>query len=261
VFKSFLFRYLHNQNTTNEREKGMQFAANASAHKPSVLVADPARDVIDAISGQLRTDGFTLHHAVDGAEALAAVKQLKPDMVLIELRLATISGLDVLREIRRISDVPTIIVSARADDADRIVALELGADDFLAKPYSPRELLARIGALARRSRCECGNIRSLRASRGTHDAITIDRGRHQVLRGDELLNLTATEFRILDALASNSDQTLTRGQLLDMVGRDSAIFDRTLDKHVANLRKKIEINASHPRHLVTIFGVGYRFCP
>ncbi|MGA2393474.1 MAG: response regulator transcription factor [Candidatus Lustribacter sp.] len=236
-------------------------ASNAQAHTASILIVDPTSDLMESISDQLGTDGYEIQQAADGEQALLAFKLFRPDLILLETQLAKIPGLDVLREIRRISDVPTIIVTTRADEADRVVGLELGADDFLAKPCSPRELLARIAALLRRSRCECGNVRSLQATHGTQDTITIDRGRHQVLRGDELLNLTATEFRILDALASNSDQTLTRGQLLDMVGRDSAIFDRTLDKHVANLRKKIEINASHPRHLVTIFGVGYRFCP
>jgi DNA-binding response OmpR family regulator len=243
--------------------RGDQFSAPKPVTAPprtlSVLVADPAPDVIDSISAQLGADGFDIQQAVDGEEALTAFKRIQPDLVLLELQLPKVTGLDVLREIRRISDVPTIIVSDRASEADRIVGLELGADDFLAKPCSPRELLARISALLRRSRCECGNIRSLQTSRGSQDAITIDRGRHQVLRGNEILKLTATEFRILDALASHTDQTLTRSQLLDLVAHDSSIFDRTLDKHVANLRKKIEANAAHPHHLITIFGVGYRF--
>ena len=230
-----------------------------SARTRSVLIADSAADVFNAISGQLSADGFTLQQAGDGPAALEALKRLKPDLVLLDLQLAKTNGLDVLREIRRVSDVPTIVVSDRASETDRIVALELGADDFVAKPCSPRELLARVGALVRRSNCECGNVRSLQSSRQADDAITIDRGRQQVLRGNDIVKLTATEFRILDALASNADQTLTRGQVLDLVTHDSPIFDRTLDKHVANLRKKIERNATHPRHLITIFGVGYRF--
>jgi DNA-binding response OmpR family regulator len=233
---------------------------NAAVPTSSILVVDPTSDLMDSISGQLGTDGYELRQAADGERALLAFTLFQPDLILLETQLGKIPGLDVLREIRRISDVPTIIVTTRADEADRVVGLELGADDFLAKPFSPRELLARIASLMRRSRCDCGNVRSLQGSHGTHDVITIDRGRHQVKHGDELIKLTATEFRILDALASNSDQTLTRVQLLDLVGRDSALFDRTLDKHVANLRKKIEINASHPRHLITIFGVGYRYC-
>jgi DNA-binding response OmpR family regulator len=200
-----------------------------------------------------------MQHALDGTDVIAALKHMEPDLIVLELKFATISGLDVLREIRRVSDVPTIVVSERAGETDRIVALELGADDFLAKPCSSRELLARIGALVRRSSCECGSIRNLQSSRRAHDAITVDRGRHQVLRGNDIVKLTATEFRILDALASNPEQTLTRTQVLDLVAHDAAIFDRTLDKHVANLRKKIERNPSHPRHLITIFGVGYRF--
>jgi DNA-binding response OmpR family regulator len=233
--------------------------ANAPARMLTVLVVDPATDVIESISEQLCADGFKTQHAIDGEDALAVFKHSQPDLILLELQLPKVNGLDVLREIRRLSDVPTIIVSDRASEADRIVGLELGADDFVAKPCSPRELLARIGALVRRSRCECGNVRSLQSSRRSQDAITIDRGRHQVMRGNEVVKLTATEFRILDALASHADQTLTRSQVLDLVAHDSSIFDRTLDKHVANLRKKIEADAAHPHHLITIFGVGYRF--
>jgi DNA-binding response OmpR family regulator len=238
---------------------GSSKETHVSARKRTVLIADPATDTFNAISGQLDADGFTMQHAVDGTTALATLKHLEPDLMVLDLQLATSSGLDLLREIRRVSDVPTIVVSDRAGETDRIVALELGADDFLGKPCSSRELLARIGALVRRSSCECGSIRSLESSRRAHDAITIDRGRHQVLRGNDIVKLTATEFRILDALASNADHTLTRSQVLDLVTHDSPVFDRTLDKHVANLRKKIERDASHPRHLITIFGVGYRF--
>jgi len=225
----------------------------------SVLVVDPGTVVADAIADQVGADAFNVHHARDGEEALATFKRIQPDLVLLELQLPKINGLDVLRDIRRAYDTPIIIVSERASEADRIVGLELGADDFLAKPCSARELLARIGALVRRSRCECGNIRSLQSSQRIQDTITIDRAHHQVLRRNEIVKLTATEFRIIDALASHANQTLTRSQLLDLVTHDSSIFDRTLDKHVANLRKKIEANASHPHHLITIFGVGYRF--
>jgi DNA-binding response OmpR family regulator len=226
---------------------------------PRVLVVDPTNDVAEAISAHLGADGFDVRRAGDGETALSIFTTTQPDLVVLDLELSRLPGLDVLREIRRTSDVPTIIVTDRASEADRIVCLELGADDFLAKPCSPRELLARISALLRRSRCECGSVRSLQTARGSRDAITIDRGRHQAMRGSETLHLTATEFRILDALATHADQTLTRSQLLDLVAYDSSIFDRTLDKHIANLRKKIEVNAAHPYHLITIFGVGYRF--
>jgi DNA-binding response OmpR family regulator len=199
-----------------------------------LLVIDPSPSVVDAIGEQLVADGFRVVHSVDGQQAIALLETLQPDLVLLELQLPKVPGLDVLREIRRLGDVPTIIVSDRATEADRIVGLEVGGDDFVAKPCSSRELLARIGAVLRRARCECGN---------------------------EVLPLTATEFRILDALATHPDQTLSRSELLSLVAYDSSIYDRTLDKHVANRRKKIEVNASHPAHLLTIFGVGYRFRP
>lgn len=181
---------------------GPRTTENVPARMLTVLVVDPATDVVESISDQLHADGFKIQHAVDGEDALDVFKRSQPDLVLLELQLPKVNGLDVLREIRRLSDVPTIIVSDRAGEADRIVGLELGADDFLAKPCSPRELLARIGALVRRSRCECGNVRSLQLSRRSQDAITIDRGRHQVMRGNEVLKLTATEFRMRGARKS-----------------------------------------------------------
>jgi DNA-binding response OmpR family regulator len=247
--------------TRSDRQRPLAAAESPgpAARAVRVLVADQSMDVFETITSQLIADGFDIRLALDGEQAISIFKSTKPDLVLLDLQLPKLPGLDVLREIRRISDVPTIIVTDRATEADRIVGLELGADDFLAKPCSARELLARIGALLRRSRCECGNVRSLQSSRMSHDTITIDRGRHIAMRGNDTLQLTATEFRILDALASHPDQTLTRSQLLDMVAHDSSIFDRTLDKHVANLRKKIEVNAGNPHHLITIFGVGYRF--
>jgi DNA-binding response OmpR family regulator len=226
-----------------------------------LLVIDPSPSVVDAIGEQLVADGFRVVHSVDGQQAIALLETLQPDLVLLELQLPKVPGLDVLREIRRLGDVPTIIVSDRATEADRIVGLEVGGDDFVAKPCSSRELLARIGAVLRRARCECGNIRSQLVTRVSDETITIDRSRHQALRGNEVLPLTATEFRILDALATHPDQTLSRSELLSLVAYDSSIYDRTLDKHVANRRKKIEVNASHPAHLLTIFGVGYRFRP
>ena len=236
-------------------------APSTATRQPRVLVVDPSTVLVDSIVTQLVADGFDLRHVVDGEQALSIFKTAHPDLMLLDLQLAKITGLDVLREVRRISDVPTIIVTDRATEADRVVGLELGADDFVAKPCNPRELLARISALLRRSRCECGQVRGLQSQGRSRDNVTIDRGRHQAMRGGEILKLTATEFRILDALASHADSTLTRCQLLDLVAYDSAIFDRTLDKHIANLRKKLEVNSAHPQHLITIFGVGYRFRP
>lgn len=223
-----------------------------------VLVVDPSDELMDSVSEHLVRDGFLVRRAGDGEEALATFRAAVPDLLLLELDIARISGLDLFREIRRTSDVPTIIVTNRSAEADRVVGLELGADDYIVKPYSKRELLARVGAVMRRSRCECGLLRSSHP-RDMQNAITIDRERHNAKRGNQIIQLTATEFRILDALASNVDQTLTRSQLLDIVGHDSYIYDRTLDKHVANLRRKIEVNPSHPNHVITIFGVGYRF--
>ena len=242
------------------RERRPVAATQERKHGPCVLVVDNRSDVVDAISQHLVSDSYSVYCADDGEQGLQLYNELRPDLLLLELNLPVIPGLDVFREVRRISDVPIIIITDRGTEADIVVGLELGADDYIIKPFSARELLARIGAVMRRSRCDCGSVRRL-ASRDFQHAITIDREHHQVRRGKDVLQLTATEFRVLSALASHPGQTLSRAQLLDLVAHDADIYDRTLDKHIANLRKKIETNPAYPRHLVTIFGIGYRFNP
>lgn len=231
---------------------------NGAVREPRALIVDPDRDIVEVIATYLRDDGYGVVRAYDGEEALRLFVESQPDIVLLDLTLPKGPGLEVFRRMRAESDVPVIIVTARSADTDRIVGLELGADDYVTKPFSPRELVARVGAVLRRSRCSCGATRRLRPATNNDD-LEIDRNAHEARRRGRSVQLTPTEFRILDALARHSGQILTRAQLLDYVASEGETYDRTLDKHIANLRKKIEDDPSHPRYVVTVFGVGYKF--
>ncbi len=224
---------------------------------PRVLIVDHDRELVERIARSLSEAGYTALRAFDGEQALSLMAEEAPHLVLLELVLPKRSGLDVFRLIRAASQLPVIFFSARSSETDRIVSLELGADDFVTKPFSSRELNARVGAVLRRS---CPNCRSLNGAREPA-SLELDRGSLQVRRKGRALGLTPTEFRILEALARNPGQILSRAQLLEQFSSDGEVFDRTLDKHIANLRKKIEENPSNPRHLVTVFGQGYKYEP
>lgn len=225
---------------------------------PRVLIIDGDRNVVDIVVAYLGDDGYSVVRAYDGEQGLRMASEANPDLIVLDLVLAKRNGLDVFRTIRAESDVPIVIVSGRTSETDLVVALELGADDYITKPFSPRELVARIGAVLRRSRCSCGMVRTSR-TRVTAADLEIDRESYQARRNGRRVPLTPTEFRILDALARHRGQILTRAQLLDCVASDGDVFDRTLDKHIANLRKKIEDDPSRPRYVVTVFGVGYKY--
>jgi DNA-binding response OmpR family regulator len=224
---------------------------------PRVLIIDPDRELVETIAHALSEAGYTVLRAFDGEQGLGLLAEESPHVVLLELLLPKRSGLDVFRMIRTASKLPVIFFSARSSETDRIVSLELGADDFVTKPFSSRELIARVGAVLRRS---CSNCRSLNGAREPA-SLELDRGSFQARRKGRTVGLTRTEFHILDALARKPGQILSRAQLLEQFSSDGEVFDRTLDKHIANLRKKIEENPSNPRHLVTVFGQGYKYEP
>ena len=228
------------------------------APAPRVLIVDPDRNVSDLVASYLGDECYSVVRAYDGEAGLRMATESNPDAIVLELGLSGRDGLAVLRSIRADSDVPVIAVSRRTSETDRVVALELGADDYVTKPFSPRELIARIRAVLRRSRCTCGAVRTTR-SRIRSGGLEIDREASMARRNGRPVALTPTEFRILDALAMHRGQILTRAQLLDCVASDGDVFDRTLDKHIANLRKKIEDDPSRPRYVVTVFRVGYKY--
>jgi DNA-binding response OmpR family regulator len=224
----------------------------------SILVVDDEPMVREVLSRYLSKEGFDVTAAADGDEAIARYGDDAPDLVLLDLMLPKIDGYEVLRRIReRGGSTPVIMLTAKGEETDRIVGLELGADDYVTKPFSPREVVARVRAVLRRT--AGGRSDPVVLDRGR---IVIDTGRREVRVGGEPVRLTRTEFDLLAYLASSPGTTFTRVRLLEDVwdfawDGDSA----TVTVHVRRIREKIEVDPSQPRHLVTVWGVGYRFEP
>ena len=238
-------------------------ASSARPVQRKILVVDDEPQIVEVLEKYLVDEGFAVSRAYDGAQAVSQQIGQQPDLILLDLKMPTMHGLDAFREIRARSNVPIIMLTSRTDEVDRVVGLELGADDYISKPFSPREVVARVKTVLRRS----GTTASAHVvtHREAPTAILrladleIDPLEHEVRLRGKPLNLTPTEFRILETLATTPGRTFTRTQLLDQVKTDDLeIFDRTLDRHIANLRHKIEADPAHPRFILTVFGVGYK---
>jgi two-component system response regulator ResD len=224
---------------------------------PTVLVVDDESVVREVVVKYLRREGYRTLEAGDGDAAIALVEHERPDLVVLDLMLPGTDGLAVCRRIRERSELPVIMLTARAEEADRIVGLELGADDYVTKPFSPRELAARVKTVLRRARAP--QPRDTRLALG---ALELDAGTREVTKDGEPLRLTAKEFDLLFFLASNPRQVFSRDQLMDRVwGYEAAVDTGTVTVHVRRLRAKIEDDPSVPRLLETVWGVGYRISP
>ena len=222
-----------------------------------VLVVDDEPMVREVLARYLEREGFEVATSEDGEAALSAFAAKRPDLVLLDLMLPRIDGLEVFRRMRAGSAVPVIMLTARGEETDRIVGLELGADDYVTKPFSPREVIARVRAVLRRTERAPAGDGTL--SFGT---IRMDLGRREVLRRDRPVRLTRKEFDLLAHLASSPGVTFTRSQLLEDVWDFAWEGDTsTVTVHIRRLREKIEDEPSDPRHLLTVWGVGYRFEP
>ncbi len=220
-----------------------------------ILVVDDERKIVDLVKLYLEKSGFSVVTAGDGAAALEAFRREKPHLVVLDLNLPEIDGLDVCRGLRRESNVPIIMLTARDEETDRLIGLELGADDYVAKPFSPRELAARVRAVLRR-----GVSETVAEGEIVAGDLTIDPPRFKVFRGGVPIELTPTEFKILHFLAQHPGQVFSRLQLLDRVQGDAFEgYERTIDAHIKNLRQKIEPEPQKPRYVLTVFGVGYKF--
>ena len=224
--------------------------------KHKVLVVDDDRKIVDLVRLYLERDGYRVIAAYGGLEALALARRKRPDLILLDLMLPEMDGLDVCRILQAESDVPVIMLTARTTDEDKLVGLELGADDYITKPFNPREVVVRVRKVLRRTGKEADHgpteIRSA--------DLVIDRRCHEVRMRGKVVNLTPTEFRLLEVLAGEPGRAFTRLELLDRVfGYDFEGFERTVDVHVKNLRKKIESNLKQPTYVQTVYGVGYRF--
>jgi two-component system, OmpR family, alkaline phosphatase synthesis response regulator PhoP len=220
----------------------------------TILIVDDEPEIVALCSDYLKAAGFAVLSARDGRAALDAVRSARPDLVVLDIGLPTLDGFDVTRAVRHESAVPIVMLTARADESDTLVGLELGADDYITKPFSPKELVARVRAVLRRAE-------------GAHEAVEIvrvgdlelDIARILTTVGGRRVELTPTEFRLLLELARQPGRVFTRSQLLSAVqGVAFESYERAIDAHVKNIRRKIEEDPRAPRRLQTVFGVGYR---
>lgn len=221
----------------------------------TVLVVEDEIEIARVVRDYLRNAGFEVIVVGDGGSAVASVRSAKPDLLVLDLGLPGRDGLDVAREIRRWSDTPIVMLTARGDETDRIVGLEIGADDYVVKPFSPKELVARVRAVLRRTRAAARGDEVVRAG-----DVEIDTAKMRVSVGGIHVDLTPTEFQLLATLAREPGRVFTRSQLLDAVhGVAIESYERAIDAHVKNIRRKIEPEPGSPRYVVTVHGVGYRF--
>jgi two-component system, OmpR family, phosphate regulon response regulator PhoB len=223
----------------------------------TVLVVDDEPTIREVVISYLKRDGFATLEAADGNRARELLATERPDLVVLDVMLPGVDGLELCRWIRSTSQLPVIMLTARGDESDRIVGLELGADDYVTKPFSPRELAARVRTVLRRAELEVVSEQRL-----SFDGLVIDSSSRDVTRNDEPLRLTAREFDLLWFLASHPDRVFSREQLMRRVwGYAAAVDTGTVTVHVRRLREKIEDDPSRPQHLETVWGVGYRFTP
>ena len=221
----------------------------------TVLIVDDEAAIVRVVRDYLERAGFRVVSAGDGEAALQAYRRERPDLVLLDLTLPTLDGLDVARALRRDGDTPIIMLTARTDETDRIAGLELGADDYVTKPFSAREVVARVRAVLRRAQTARATDEIVRVG----DAITLDVPRMITTVDGAEVTLTATEFQLLLHMARQPGRVFTRAQLLDAIhGVAVESYERAIDAHIKNLRRKLERDPRAPRHLQTVFGVGYR---
>jgi DNA-binding response OmpR family regulator len=222
----------------------------------TILVVDDEPKIIKTVRAYLENAGFRVVTAEDGQAALTVFRHEKPALVVLDLGLPGLDGLDVVRTLRRDTNVPIIMLTARVDEADKLIGLELGADDYVTKPFSPRELVARVRAVLRRTGAE----REQAPAPIVIGEINIDLERRRVTSGGQAVDLTPTEFDLLVVLARHPGRVFTRLELLDRVqGYAFEGYERTVDAHVKNLRQKIEPDPKQPRTILTVYGVGYKF--
>jgi two-component system alkaline phosphatase synthesis response regulator PhoP len=221
----------------------------------TVLVVEDEPRIAQIVQDYLQHAGFAVLNAADGAGALALARDRRPDLVVLDLGLPRMDGLDVARHLRRDGQIPIIMLTARVEESDRLLGLDVGADDYVTKPFSPRELVARVRAVLRRAEPDGGDIEVFR--RGD---LVIDRAKMKITRGRSAIDLTPTEFQLTAALARRPGRIFTRAQLLDAVrGTEVESFERAIDAHIKNIRRKLELDSRRPRYILTVYGVGYKF--
>lgn len=214
--------------------------------------------IVEVLAQYLRDEGFVVSAAFDGPSGVECALAERPDLLLLDLNLPRFPGTEVFRRVRDVYDVPVIMLTSRVNEVDRVVGLEIGADDYIVKPFSPREVVARVKSVIRRSRRGTGEAAPAPVSRQHVGQLEIDRTAHEVRIRGTAVGLTPMEFRILDVLARHLGQALTRDRLIELVSVAGDVFDRTLDRHVVNLRHKIEDDPTQPKYVRTVYGIGYK---
>ncbi len=223
-----------------------------------ILIVEDDRNLLDTLKYNLRKEGYSTVTAVDGDEALYVARREKPDLIILDIMLPKLSGFEVCRILRKEMTIPILMLTAKADEVDKIVGLEIGADDYMTKPFSMRELLARLGAMLRRADMSRQQLVGEKKTLKIGD-LEVDIGRHQAFHKGSRLDLTPKEYDLLAFLTTNKGLVFSREQLLEKVwGYDYAGDTRTVDVHVRWLRQKIESDPAKPEHLVTVRGAGYR---
>jgi two-component system, OmpR family, alkaline phosphatase synthesis response regulator PhoP len=221
----------------------------------TVLIIEDEPKVARLARDYLEQSNFRVLTAADGNIGLAMARREHPALIVLDLMLPGMDGLDICRALRRESDVPIIMLTARSEEADRLIGLELGADDYITKPFSPRELVARVRALLRRVKAAVYQPGVIRAG-----DLVLDSDLHRLTRGDENIHLTRFEFNLLQILAQHPGQIYSRAHLLEKLhGIAFDGYDRSVDAHIKNLRRKIETDPAEPRYILTVYGVGYKF--
>jgi len=222
-----------------------------------VLIVDDEPSVHEVVRAYLEREGFIVLSATNGRDGLRLAEDRRPALIVLDLMLPDLPGEEIAREVRRRSDVPILMLTARSAEEDRVAGLELGADDYLTKPFSPRELVARIKAVLRRA--SDGDAPLLARMHLDEGSLVVDSDRHEVTLDGELMELTASEFRLLVALARHPGRVYSRAELVERLqGHASAGYERTVDAHVKNLRRKLGDDPRDPRYVVTVHGVGYK---
>jgi two-component system alkaline phosphatase synthesis response regulator PhoP len=225
---------------------------------PRVLIVDDEPNIVKTLRAYLETEQYTVYSVSRGDETLPALRKFQPDVIILDVMLPGLDGIEVLRQLRHESSAYVLMLSARGDETDRLLGLRMGADDYVVKPFSPREVLARVATLLRRDRG--GDSGGGRGDVLGFPRLVIDPGRRLVHKDGELVDLTPTEFDLLYALAANRGRVMSRDQLIDRAwGNDYFIDERVVDVHIRRLRRKIEDDPADSRTVVTVRGAGYRF--
>ncbi|WP_304942747.1 response regulator transcription factor [Vallitalea guaymasensis] len=224
-----------------------------------ILVIDDEHGLLEVVEAYLKKDGYEVFTADNGKEGLSLYKNIAPDFIILDLMLPDLSGEKICEIIREESDVPILMLTAKSMEDDKISGLALGADDYLTKPFSPRELVMRVKAILRRTYKKT-NINNDNIISFNNKDIIIDKEEHIVKKAGEVLNITPNEYEILLLFVRNPNKVFTRSQIIDAaLGYEFVGYDRTIDAHIKNLRKKLEDNIKKPGYLLTVYGVGYKF--